>query len=80
MFDTLTEACHYQATCGGRVYAINGTKKKYKHTALTEEMRQQVKEWDFEDGWVMFKDGSCEQLVPTDGVIHIQENGEIEET
>ena len=51
MFDTIAEVCHYQATYGGRAYAINGTKHEHKYTALTEEMRQQIKEWDFEDGW-----------------------------
>ena len=51
-----------------------------KYTALTEEMRQQVKEWDFEDGWAMFHNGECEQFVVIDGVIHIQEDAEIEET
>ena len=80
MFDTLTEVCHYQSIYGGRVYAINGTKRDYKYTALTEEMRQQVKEWDFEDGWVMFHNGECEQFELIDGVIHMQEDAEIEET
>ena len=43
-------------------------------------MRKQVKEWDFEHGWVMLKDGSCELFVAIDGVIHIQEDAEIEQT
>ena len=80
MFDTLTEVCHYQKQYGGRVYAISGVKKDYEYTPLTDEMKGQVREWNFEEGFVLFNDGLLKRFAVIDGVINIQEDAETEET